>query len=435
MWSTLHNIFVVLFLAPHLAYRYVRGVLRGDPSTREYAAYRAGLRLDELKANLKTDGRRLIWFHGVSVGEVIALNNLIAAIRSQAGTGVAIVVSTMTEGGLRMTLGLSNRPDFAFIYPLDVSWLAEVVLRHLRPRLLAILDGDFWFQMLSACRAEGVPVMVINGRLSQRSARNYSLVRQYSQRLFSGIVQASVQSQVMAERFARFIPQERIVVDGNIKLDSHPRMLSEEQRTALRRTLGVDPSRICFVFGSIHPAELKKLAKALRGLIAKFPNVQIVIAPRHPDKFARAVLAKYFADISTTWCDTLDGRESEPASVIWVNRLGVLRDLYQVANVAFVGGTFCGVGGHNIAEPSQFGVPALYGPNVKSQIPLHEILKAYDAARQVKTPGELVDAMAAMIEDPALREGLARNAARLQADSVGLAARLAERILEAAAIQ
>jgi 3-deoxy-D-manno-octulosonic-acid transferase len=412
MWSILHDIAIVLFLGPHLVYRFARGLLRGDPSTGEYTAYRAGLRVYQLK----TDGRPLLWLHGVSVGEVLALDNLIAVIRAQTHGRVAIAVSTMTADGLRMIRKFSNQPDIAFIFPLDVSWLARRVVRRLRPRVLAILDGDFWFQMLRACRAGGVPVMVINGRLSERSERRYSRFRSYARQLFSGIVQASVQSKTMADRFARFLPSERIVIDGNIKLDSQPRVLSADQRAELRRSLGIDQSRMCIVFGSIHPAELDILAEPIRHIIADHRNVQIVIVPRHPDKFTPADVGKHF----------------QPGTVIWVNRLGVLRDLYQLADVALVGGTFCGVGGHNLAEPALLGAPVLYGPNVSAQVPLHEILQAYGAGRQVQSADELAQAMAAMIEDPALRASLARNASRLQADSAGLTARIAERILTAA---
>jgi 3-deoxy-D-manno-octulosonic-acid transferase len=124
----------------------------------------------------------------------------------------------------------------------------------------------------------------------------------------------------------------------------------------------------------------------------------------------------------------------EPAPLIWVNRLGVLRDLYQIANAAFVGGTFCVVGGHNLAEPVLAGTPVIYGPRVHAQLPLHELLSAYGASKQVHSVEELYQAMIAMIEDPALREVMAWNASRLRADARGLTARVATQILEIAGL-
>jgi 3-deoxy-D-manno-octulosonic-acid transferase len=468
MWSILHDIFVALGMGLHLVYRVLRGIFRGDASIREYAAYRAGLRIGELKPDVSRDSRPLLWFHGVSVGEVAALDAIIAAIRGQTGGNVRIAVSTMTSEGLRAARRLANQPDLAFIYPLDLSFFANRIVQRLRPKALVIIDGDFWLQMLHACRAAQVPVVIINGRLGESSALRYGRVPSYARQLFSGVALASVQSETMADRFARFIPRSRIVVDGNVKLDLQPAPLSDDRRAILRRRLGIDPLRLCFVFGSIHPEELNELAKPIT-LLAQHGYVQVVIAPRHPDKFSPSVLDKYFPGVRSAWFDqdisgqdisdldisdkeTLDkdgfdskdadrdqsatGDKTRPgaARVIWVNRLGVLRDLYQIAGAAFVGGTFCDVGGHNLTEPTLAGVPVIYGPDVHAQLPLHELLDAYGASKQVATSDDLYPAMAAIVEDPALREKMAWHASRLRADSEGLTARVAASVLEIAGI-
>jgi 3-deoxy-D-manno-octulosonic-acid transferase len=450
MWSVLHDTFVALGLGLHLVYRALRGIFRGDRSTREYAAYRAGLRIGELKPDASGLDWPLLWFHGVSVGEVAALDAIIAAIRAQMVGNVRIAVSTMTSEGLRAARRLANPPDVAFIYPLDLSFFAKRVVARLQPKALVIIDGDFWLQMLRACRAAQVPVVIINGRLSESSAIRYGRFPSYARQLFSGVALASVQSETMAARFARFIPRSRIVLDGNLKLDLQPAALPEDRRNALRRRLGIDPLRLCFVFGSIHPAELDEIAAPIARLLAHHGYVQVVIAPRHPDKFSPAVLDKYFPGVRAVWVDqdVLDDRNHafrdesatddpdrpEPARLIWVNRLGVLRELYQIAGAAFVGGTFCDVGGHNLAEPTLAGVPVIYGPHVHTQLPLHELLESYGASKQAATQDDLYPAMAAIADDPALREKMAWHASRLRADSEGLTARIAASVLEIAGI-
>jgi 3-deoxy-D-manno-octulosonic-acid transferase len=466
MWSSLHDIFVAFGLGLHLVYRALRGIFRGDGSIREYAAYRAGLRINqlgELDPAASEHDRPLLWFHGVSVGEVAALDGMIAEIRGQTGGDVRIAVSTMTSEGLRAARRLANQPDLAFIYPLDLSFFAKRIVRRLRPKSLVIIDGDFWLQMLRACRAAHVPVVIVNGRLSEGSATRYSRFPSYARQLFSGVALASVQSETMAARFARFIPRSRIVIDGNLKLDLQPAPFSEDRRDALRRRLGIDPLRLCFVFGSIHPAELSEIAEPITRLLAHHGYVQVVIAPRHPDKFSPSVLDKYFPGVRSAWVDQdisdqeifdkdgfdrkdadrdaaprdesgVGGERQEPARLIWVNRLGVLRDLYQIAGAAFVGGTFCDVGGHNLAEPTLAGVPVFYGPLVHAQLPLHELLESYGASKQLATRDDLYPAMAALVDDPALREKMAWHASRLRADSEGLAARVAASVLEIAGI-
>jgi 3-deoxy-D-manno-octulosonic-acid transferase len=433
MWSFLHDIFIAFALGLHLIYRTVRGVVRRDHSVRDYAASRAGLRIGELGADISRGPTPLLWFHGVSVGEVTALDAVIAAIRTQTSGSILIAVSTMTIDGLRAARRLANQPDVAFIYPLDLSFFAKRIVKRLRPKALVIIDGDFWFQMMRACQRASVPVIVINGRLSESSVKGHERFPSYAHQLFSGIALASAQSETMAERFARFIPKSRIVVDGNIKMDLQPATLSGERREALCGKLGIDPSNACFVFGSIHPAELEEIATPIARLLAERKGVQVVIAPRHPTKFSPAVLAKYFSGVRSTWVED-DEPVAESSRLIWVNRLGILRDLYQIASAAFVGGTFCDVGGHNLAEPALFGVPVIYGPDVHAQLPLHELLDACGASKQVATSDQLYQTMAAMVDNASFRENLAKNAVRMLKESEGLNARIAARILKTAKI-
>jgi 3-deoxy-D-manno-octulosonic-acid transferase len=401
IWSLLHDLFATFGMGADLLVRVLKGT-----STGEYVSFRLGRRIDSLSPVN-------VWLHGVSTGEVLALDGVIAELRSQQ-PAVRIAVSTMTADGLAMIRKFKNAPDLAFIYPIDTSWFAKRIVRRLQPRVLAILDGDFWFQMLRACDRAGVPVIVINGRLSERSVRNYAKFASYSKQMFNAVELASVQSVEMEKRFEHFIAKDRIVVDGNLKLDSRSARLSDTQREALRRELGINPKSLCIVFGSIHPQELPIVSEAARQVLEKHPEVRIVMVPRHPDKFPT--------------------RPDIPTSILWINRLGVLRDTYQIADVAFVGGTFCDVGGHNLAEPALLGVATIYGPRVESQVPLHEMLRAYGASRQVATAAELVAAIDALIESADLRNSTAASGKRLAQDSAGLTIRIAKRILLAAGV-
>lgn len=405
MWSILHDILVNIFGRIDLE--------RRKPDA-EYAAYRRGRRLRELTS----DGRPLIWLHGVSLGEVNALGGLVAELRKQTGGRIAIAISTMTATGLPAARKLN--PEHAFIYPLDLSKFAREIVRRLQPKALVILDGDFWYQMMRS----GPPVVVVNGRMSEKSVQRRAWLASYTRQMFASIQLASVQSEKMAERFARFIPRERIEIDGNIKLD----IPSE----AVRMDCGKDATLFRIVFGSIHPEELDAIADPIRRALADRSHLQILIVPRHPDKFTPAVLKKYFPGIDAKW---IDSDEPFPnARLVWVNRLGVLRNLYQTADAAFVGGTFCGVGGHNLAEPSLACVPVVYGPQVHAQLPLHELLTAYKASIQAASAEELYTAIVALSDTPLLRAGMTRGASNLRDDSRGINARLASKILEIACV-
>jgi 3-deoxy-D-manno-octulosonic-acid transferase len=405
MWSVLHDIFVTIGGRLDLARR------NGDA---EYLAFRRGHRIDDLNPG----GRPLVWLHGVSLGEVNALSGLLAELRKQSGGKVAFAISTMTAAGLPAARNLN--PEHAFIYPLDLSRFATKIVSSLKPRALVILDGDFWFQMTRACKQAGTPIVIVNGKLSESTSKRHGWFPSYAREMFSGVALASVQSETMAERFARFMPRDRVQIDGNLKLDL-------PFSSTVRQGRGTGP--LTFVFGSIHPIELDAIAPPINRILSERANVRVIIAPRHPDKFSPAVLSKYFPNVRSSW-DAL----SEYVQLIWINQLGVLRELYQTADAAFVGGTFCEVGGHNIAEPALAGVPVLYGPDVHTQLPLHELLQQYGASKQVANSDQLYTAMLALIDNPELRDEMSASASRLRQSSQGLTARIAARILETAGL-
>ncbi len=204
MWSILHDIFVTIGGRLDLARR---------TASPEYLDYRRGRRIGDLKP----DGRPLIWLHGVSLGEVNALSGLLGVLRKQTDGKVAFAISTMTEAGLPAARNL--HPEHAFIYPLDRSRFAKQIVGRLKPKALVIFDGDFWFQMMRACREAGAPIVIVNGKLSESTAKRHGWFPSYAREMFSGVALASVQSETMAGRFARFMPRDRIEVDGNLKLD------------------------------------------------------------------------------------------------------------------------------------------------------------------------------------------------------------------------
>jgi 3-deoxy-D-manno-octulosonic-acid transferase len=412
LWSLIHDVVVGVGLGCHVLIRLLQGVLRNDSSATGYFAHRFGFyirRLPEFE-------QPVFWLHGVSVGEVLAMDVIIGALRASARNGIAVVLSTMTADGLRAVQRLTNKPDASFIYPLDVSALANAIAKRLRPRALVLVDGDFWLQMLRCCRKHGAGVMVMNGRISSRSVKNYSRIPAYSRELFSCLDLVSVQSEQMVSRFAELsVPASRIVVDGNIKVDISTPPMDEFARSALIRKYGLSPRLQCLVFGSIHPAELTVLSLAIRKILAARNDIQIVIAPRHPEKFNQTVLTTSFPNVRSTWYGSHEQqRHSENAELIWVNQIGVLRDFYQVAQLAFVGGTFCDVGGHNLLEPVHFGVPVLYGPDVSGQLPLHELLQTFQVGWQVRSEDDLIQAAMRILDDPELGLQLGKNAALLR---------------------
>jgi 3-deoxy-D-manno-octulosonic-acid transferase len=430
--SLVHDVAIAVIWGSHLIVRLLKGVLRKEPSALVYFAQKWGLYIRRVPQYQKP----VLWFHGVSVGEVLAADKLIGALRHSTREDVAIVLSTMTADGLQAVQRLVNKPDASFIYPLDLSPLANRVVNWLRPRALVLVDGDFWLQMLRRCRKHGTSGMVINGCISSRSVRRYRRFGAYSRELFAPVNFISAQSEEMMARFSQLpIPKSRIAVDGNIKLSVSIPPINECRRAELNRKLGIVPHGQCLVFGSIHPADLKTLGPVIQRLAATRNEVQIVIAPRHPEQFTRTVVTKLFPTVPLLWYAPHEvAILSEAAQLIWVNQVGLLRDLYQLAKVTCVGGTFGDVGGHNLLEPAHFGAPVVYGPDISGQRPLHELLQRFRLGWQVKSEDELLATTMMLLDNPELRVQVRHRVALLRMTTQHMTTRMARHIVALAGL-
>jgi 3-deoxy-D-manno-octulosonic-acid transferase len=346
--------------------------------------YRAGLagRLgrvpDELRAAVA--GRNVIWLHAVSVGEVMAATQLIRELHA-ALPGWVIAVSTTTATGQRLARErLTESP--VFYLPLDFAFVIRRYLRVLHPKTLVLMESELWPNLIDQCARGGIPIAVVNARISDRSLPRYLRLRRLWRPLLTKISLYLAQSQENANRLIQVgVPADRVQVSGNLKYDVRT-ATANALTESLRINLHAGPVIVC---GSTLEGEERMLLDAWPAVLAAEPRTVIVLAPRHPDRFA--TVAALIAERGLPVQKATDFRQYPgpiiPGSVFLLDTIGDLASIYSLGTLAFVGGSLIPSGGHNPLEPAQFGVPVLSGPSFQNFREIVEAMQASSAIRIV----------------------------------------------------
>ena len=371
----------------------------------------------------KSDHRPVAWFHGVSVGEVHLLTTLVAAFHAR-HPGWRVVVSSTTESGLAEASARFG--DEVFAFPLDFSWACRAAVRHLRPRVVVLAESELWPNFLAVCARERVPVVVANARLSPRSFARLRRVRGVARPLLIGPVAAFAAQDAEAAARLTSLGARRVAVTGSVKYDGAAGERDTPKARALAALLRLSdsPRSTVLVAGSTHAPEEQLVLAAFRELRARFPQLLLILVPRHPDRFGE--VAELVAASGLNWARrselTLPLRE-RPA-VLLLDTVGELGAAWGLADVGFVGGSLDGRrGGQSMIEPAGYGVPCVFGPHVWNFKDAARRLVEAGGAVKIGGVGELAGAFGALLADPARRAAVAKAARELVAQQQGATAR------------
>jgi 3-deoxy-D-manno-octulosonic-acid transferase len=360
----------------------------------------------------RQDDRSLpvIWLHAVSVGEVLAVSHLVSEF-DWTFPGYRLIISTTTETGNALARERFGS-DRVFYCPIDVPWAVTSYLNALRPRLLALVETEFWPNLLSECFDRKIPVVVINARISDRSYPRYRLFRPIWEPILSRLSLLLAQSREDAERLKNIgCKPERITITGNLKFDV--RAARESKATELIKELA--PNCRFLVAGSTLEGEEAMLLETWPQLIAFDPGLVLVIAPRHPERFhfvADRLDRSPFRWVRRSHWDLEPENFHEPVrpgEIVLLDTIGELASMYSVASVAFVGGSLVPSGGHNPLEPAQFSVPIVMGPYYENFRTIVDDLiehKAICIARR----NEFTAALIGLFTDPADSAAMGKRA-------------------------
>ncbi len=371
--------------------------------------------------------RPLIWLHAVSVGEVLAVSQLVK-ILDAALPDYLVAVSTTTRTGqalARQKFG-ANR---VFYCPLDLPWAVHAYLKALKPGLLILAETEFWPNLLSGCFRRGIPVAVVNARISGRSWPRYKRLRRLWRPLLSRLSRVLAQSPVDADRLKAIgCRAERVSVAGNLKFDV--RAVEEAEATRLLKSLTAGLRFV--VAGSTLEGEEAVLLEEWPRLLAANPKLAMILAPRHPERFD--AVAALLEKSGKLWCKRSEwksrpARPLRPGEIILLDTIGELASVYSMASVAFVGGSLVPAGGHNPLEPAQFGVPIVMGPHYANFAAITDSLREADALR-ITEQEDLATALIGLINDRSLAVAMGARAIEVFERQAGATDRCATAIRE-----
>ncbi len=336
--------------------------------------YREGLaeRLGWIPGRIRrsVSRERVVWVHAVSVGEVLGAARLIEELTER--LEARVVISTTTRTGQRLARERFGA-ERVFYFPLDFAWAVRRWFRMLRPSMLVLVETEFWPRMLVECRRAGVPVVVVNARISDRSWPRYRRLAVVWRRLLKGLAAVLAQTELDAERL-RALGASNVRVAGNLKYDVRsvrPAAVTELLRGHLP---GGVPVLVC---GSTVGGEEELLVEALPS------GIVTILAPRHPERFAEA--AEILRQRNLPWVLRSEWVKAPadlaPGTVFLLDSIGELASVYSLATAAFVGGSLVPAGGHNPLEPAQFGVPVAMGPSYENFRGIVDALRQREAIR------------------------------------------------------
>ena len=380
-------------------------------------------RMGRLPASLNEDRRPSVWIHAVSVGEVLAARALLVPLKARF-PGHKVYVSTTTVTGQDVARKGLSAADGIFFAPFDLAGSVWRALDVVRPALLVLVETELWPNLIHEARRRGARVAVVNGRISDASFRGYHRARWLLKRVLADVDLFLMQGEAHAERIlALGAPPERVRVLGNLKFDAvGPARTSDELAGLLGRPAG----RPIWVAGSTMPGEEEIVLRAFQKVRERLPGAALIVAPRHPERFAAVAPLIEAAGFHSVARTRLAPGGWQNGSVVLLDTLGELAQIYPLASVVFVGGSLVPTGGHNILEPAAAGKAVVVGPHMDNFREIAEEFRGEDALVQIASGDELADAILGLLTNDPRRTAMGARALALVDRNRGAVGRTVE---------
>ena len=383
-----------------------------------YGKYRAGFnqRLGAVPPGIITRTQPTIWFHAVSVGEVLAISGLVEHLRRR-WPDHRVVVSTTTDTGQNLARSRFGKEN-VFYFPIDLGFAIEPYLQALKPELIIIAETEFWPNFLRLARRSGARIAVVNARISDRSLPGYKRLRWGLPRVISNVDLFLAQTWEDRKRLIEIgAPEARVEVTGNLKFDisspPEPAVLASLRENFEKS--GATPILVCG--STVDEEEERMLLQAFQNILASYPHAVMILAPRHPERFP--VVAALLESLGVRfWRRSLWNGEPISGGVILLDTIGELAAIYGLADIAFVGGSLVPKGGHNIIEPARHGVAIVVGNHYDNFRDIIWLFQMQDAVRIVG-PAELPLVLMDLISNDAERKALGARAAEVLRSQAG----------------
>jgi 3-deoxy-D-manno-octulosonic-acid transferase len=349
------------------------------------------------------------------VGEAQAAQPLVHALR-KSFPNFRLVISTTTVSGQKIARQiLAQQADAIFYFPIDWAWTVRRVLRKIQPSAIIVMETELWPRLFRESRRRQIPVVLVNGRISDRSFRRYRRIRKFMRHVLDDLTLGVMQSENDAERIRDLgLAQNRISVSGNLKFDSAAFETDERLTRELRERFSFGDGRPLIVAASTHGGEEALLLEAFKTIRQSDAPARLMFAPRNPERFQDVAALLGASGFKFARRSNPASRDDSVAAVILLDTIGELRAVYPLTEIVFVGGSLIPHGGHNVIEPARFGVCTVTGPHTQNFAGIVKLMLQADALIQLSSSGaaaaELTSVLDRLLSDEANRRRLGQRA-------------------------
>jgi 3-deoxy-D-manno-octulosonic-acid transferase len=402
----LYSILLLLFLLIYLPLSLFK-----DPFLRKYRvdlSERFGIYPPDLKEKLKDS--RPLWIHAVSVGEMMAASPLISALM-KGKPGEGIILSAVTATGRGVAKEKFPSASAILFFPLDFRWIVKSSLKALQPRAVLLTETELWPHFLRACSEQGVPCILINGRISEGSFRRYRWVRGFFRQMIKDIPLFCMQSEMDRMRIVALgVDPSRAVCTGNLKFDQYLKEEGENLRLQFLQDLMIEDQVPIFIAGSTHRGEEEAAIEAYSRAREEIDNLLLILAPRHPERLGEVGRLLSQRGLAFSRRSLIRPGAEREGDVILLDTMGELGKIYSLGTIIFVGGSLAPIGGHNILEPAFYGRPILFGPHMKNFQEIAEFFLSGGGALSVRDPSDLAHKLLWLLHHPQEAEAIGERA-------------------------
>ena len=375
-----------------------------------------------LPADLKDKilNRQAIWLHAASVGEIVATSPIVRELRKELPEAV-IVVSVVTATGYRMAQQIIKDADGVLFFPLDLPYFTNRILNIVKPKVILLVETEIWPNFLRIAEKENIPVMMVNGRISHRSAFRYRLIHSFTKKILSSIRIFCMQSQIDKQHIIHIgADPTKVIVTGNTKYDQSYGVVTDIQRHTFREKLGFpDSTYPIMICGSIHRGEDELSYKTFVQIRRDFPEARLIIAPRHIFQSDQMVDMGKKYGFTMIKCSDMVGAPTGNYDGVILDTIGELGRIYSIGDLVFVGGSMVSIGGHNILEPAAHGKPIVVGRYMCNFKEIFELLHQRGACLQATNEEEFIAICLRILKDKQLAQSMSDSCLKIVRENKG----------------
>ena len=372
----------------------------------------------------KVVGREPVWFQAASVGEVVAASSIIREFKRQM-PDIPVLISSGTISGYDMAKRIIPEADAVIFYPPDLPGLPDRIVGKILPRAYVPVETELWPNFIRSARKRSIPVIMVNGRIGERSVEHYRKMRRMFTKMLETVVLFCMQSTVDAQYVIQLgADPHKVIVTGNTKYDQNYSLVTEGEKLKLQMELGLVKSYPLLIAGSTHRGEEEILLEVLRQIRSEFPDIKMILAPRDVPRSEGIVEMVRRAGITAELRSnmlSLAAQQRAEVTIVVLDSIGELGRFYSLADLVFVGGSLVSHGGHNILEPAAQGKPIIVGPNMFNFRDTYALFSKRNACVTVLDGQELTQKTLELLRNRQSAEQMGRVAAAIVEENQGAA--------------